>query len=333
MPEEGDVISQSDEELLKELKTGQTFYLKYLGSVQVFESLTKKKPDERDSCTRHCMYRICHELGICEENSTPDERLRDKLGEVKIENKDVELNVALHAFIILDKEGIRILERHPIHVISYASSGTENIQLLLRHSSFTGMYQRNILLCITHSRTWKAMFGFMEPDKNVDFIMETILQIFRLNNKGHSNKLSITIEQAPESSSNCGEIPTFDYPTYVNVCNLPAAIGLDRQPWYHGEMERATAESLLRHEGDFLVRASPNTTNNFVLSGIANSVAKHFLLLDENDQKVRKQQQVFETIVELIEYHRGENVPIISEGSELHLIRPIMRFAAPLPRR
>ncbi|KAM3720594.1 SHC-transforming protein [Dirofilaria immitis] len=315
MPEEGDVISQSDEELLKELKTGQTFYLKYLGSVQVFESLTKKKPDERDSCTRHCMYRICHELGICEENSTPDERLRDKLGEVKIENKDVELNVALHAFIILDKEGIRILERHPIHVISYASSGTEECT-------------KGIFCFVSHIRELgRRCLVFMEPDKNVDFIMETILQIFRLNNKGHSNKLSITIEQAPESSSNC------DYPTYVNVCNLPAAIGLDRQPWYHGEMERATAESLLRHEGDFLVRASPNTTNNFVLSGIANSVAKHFLLLDENDQKVRKQQQVFETIVELIEYHRGENVPIISEGSELHLIRPIMRFAAPLPRR
>ncbi|VDM18338.1 unnamed protein product [Wuchereria bancrofti] len=124
-----------------------------------------------------------------------------------------------------------------------------------------------------------------------------------------------------------------DHQTSVNICNLPAALGLDRQPWYHGEMGRATAESVLRNEGDFLVRISPNTANNFVLSGIANSIARHFLLLDENDQKVRKQQQVFETIVELIEYHRGENVPIISEGSELHLIRPIVKFTASLPRR
>lgn len=77
-----------------------------------------------------------------------------------------------------------------------------------------------------------------------------------------------------------------DHQIYVNVCNLPAALGLDRQPWYHGEMERATAESMLQHEGDFLVRISPNTANNFVLSGIASSVPKHFLLLDENDQKV-----------------------------------------------
>ncbi|VDK86152.1 unnamed protein product [Onchocerca ochengi] len=53
MSNEGDVITPSDEELLKELKTGQTFYLKYLGSVQIFESLTKKKPEERDSWTRY----------------------------------------------------------------------------------------------------------------------------------------------------------------------------------------------------------------------------------------------------------------------------------------
>lgn len=67
---------------------------------------------------------------------------------------------------------------------------------------------------------------------------------------------------------------------------MPAALGLERQPWFHGEMERGTAEALIHYEGDFLVRISPNTANNFVLSGIANSVAKHFLLLDENDYKV-----------------------------------------------
>uniref|UniRef100_A0A915PXA0 SH2 domain-containing protein n=1 Tax=Setaria digitata TaxID=48799 RepID=A0A915PXA0_9BILA len=287
----------------------------YLGSVQIVESLTKKKPEERDNWTRHCMYRICHQLGICKESSKPEERLLDKLGEVKIEHKDVELNVALHAFIILDKDGVRILERHPIHVISYASSGTEE--------SIKGVF-----CFVSHVRELgRRCLVFMEPDKNVDFIMETILQIFRLNNKGHGSKLNTIAVTTPETSSNS------DDHIYINVCSVPAALGLDRQPWYHGEMERATAESMLRYEGDFLVRISPNTANNFVLSGIANSVAKHFLLLDENDKKVRKQQQVFETVVELIEYHRGENVPIISEGSELHLIRPIMRFAGPLPRR
>ncbi|VDN31667.1 unnamed protein product [Gongylonema pulchrum] len=101
---------------------------------------------------------------------------------------------------------------------------------------------------------------FLEPDKNVDFIMETIRQFLII-------------------------LHFLDH-TYVNLCNVPAALGLERQPWFHGEMERGMAESMMRYEGDFLVRISPNTTNNFVLSGIANSAAKHFLLLDENDLKV-----------------------------------------------
>lgn len=72
----------------------------------------------------------------------------------------------------------------------------------------------------------------------------------------------------------------------MNICSLPVAKGLDKKIWFHGEIDRASAESLLRNEGDFLVRLSRSTTNNFVLSGFTNSVPKHFLLLDENDLKV-----------------------------------------------
>lgn len=85
----------------------------------------------------------------------------------------------------------------------------------------------------------------------------------------------------------CSLMAFLDHQSDVHLYNLSVVLGLDKQPWYHGEMERATAESMLQQEGDFLVRVSPNTANNFVLSGIANSTAKHFLLLDENDQKVK----------------------------------------------
>ena len=72
----------------------------------------------------------------------------------------------------------------------------------------------------------------------------------------------------------------------MNVSALPVAKGLNEQYWFHGYIERAAAEAKLYNEGDFLVRMSRNTPNNFVLSGIANSSPRHFLLLDENDQKV-----------------------------------------------
>ncbi|VDM94887.1 unnamed protein product [Thelazia callipaeda] len=306
MRKEQSSVSPSDEELLKELRT--VSWIGTAAGVPDEEETGGKGQLYKSYNFRRCMYAICNQLGICNENLFVSERVCEKLGQTKIENKHVELNVALHAFIILDEDGLRILERHPIHVISYASSGAEeNIKGIFCFVSHLQEFGRRCLV-------------FMEPDKNVDFIMETILHIFRLNNKEHETEARVI---SKPFDSACNQV----YPDhlYMNICNLPAAMGLDRQPWYHGEMERATAESMLHLEGDFLVRASPNTVNNFVLSGIANSVAKHFLLLDENDQKVRKQRQVFETIVELIEYHRGENVPIISEGSELHLIRPIMR--------
>lgn len=37
----------------------------------------------------------------------------------------MELNVALHAFVMVDSDGIRILEKHPIELISFASPGQE----------------------------------------------------------------------------------------------------------------------------------------------------------------------------------------------------------------
>uniref|UniRef100_A8P595 Uncharacterized protein n=1 Tax=Brugia malayi TaxID=6279 RepID=A8P595_BRUMA len=71
----------------------------------------------------------------------------------------------------------------------------------------------------------------MEPDKNVDFIMETILQVFRLNNKGHGNKLSIKMARSSESSSNYGKIYTFglnfDVFSTLVICWLTELIKFD----------------------------------------------------------------------------------------------------------
>lgn len=41
-------------------------------------------------------------------------------------------------------------------------------------------------------------------------------------------------------------------PTMVNAVQLP----LDRQPWFHGTIDRKIANKLLLSPGDFLVRES-----------------------------------------------------------------------------
>ncbi|CRL04974.1 CLUMA_CG018206, isoform A [Clunio marinus] len=50
--------------------------------------------------------------------------------------------------------------------------------------------------------------------------------------------------------------------------------------WFHGSISRTHAESLLKHDGDFLVRESQNTRGQFVLTGMKSGYAKHLLLID-----------------------------------------------------
>ncbi|VDN52925.1 unnamed protein product [Dracunculus medinensis] len=242
------------------------------------------------------------------------DKLRNHEEQYDVVNKIVELNVALYAFVIIDDDGLRIIEHHPIDVISFASPGREDCL-------------KGILCFVSNinKEAGRRCLVFQEPDGSVDFIMETMGKIFRLKNEGSPS--SIIFYYSLLFLFQFFRYAITDH-EYMNICSLPVAKGLDKKIWFHGEIDRASAESLLRNEGDFLVRLSRSTTNNFVLSGFTNSVPKHFLLLDENDLKVRKQSQVFETIVELIDHHRAWNVPIISEGSELHLIRPIVRGAA-----
>ncbi|CAL8105236.1 unnamed protein product [Calicophoron daubneyi] len=94
------------------------------------------------------------------------------------------------------------------------------------------------------------------------------------------------------------------------------------EPWYVGKMSRAQAESLLRYEGDFLVRASIQQPGQFVLSGLQDSKCRHLLLADPNGQ-VRTKERVFDSIQHLIDYHVQNGVPIRSADSEIRLIFPV----------
>ncbi|TPP55995.1 Src 2 domain-containing transforming protein C1 [Fasciola gigantica] len=97
------------------------------------------------------------------------------------------------------------------------------------------------------------------------------------------------------------------------------------EPWYVGKMSRTQAESLLRYEGDFLVRASPHQSGQFVLSGMQDSKCRHLLLADPNGL-VRTKERVFDSIQHLIDYHVQNGVPIRSADSEIRLIFPVSTF-------
>lgn len=52
------------------------------------------------------------------------------------------------------------------------------------------------------------------------------------------------------------------------------------ETWYHGAISRQIAESLIKNDGDFLVRESQGTQGQYVLTGMQDVTPKHLLLMD-----------------------------------------------------
>ncbi|VDN98824.1 unnamed protein product [Rodentolepis nana] len=94
------------------------------------------------------------------------------------------------------------------------------------------------------------------------------------------------------------------------------------EPWYVGQITRQKAEALLQYDGDFLVRASTQQPNQFVLSGMQNGKKRHLLLINPEGQ-VRTKDRIFSSIQELIDFHLRSTTPIRSADNELKLVFPV----------
>ncbi|XP_070809761.1 SHC-transforming protein 4 [Pituophis catenifer annectens] len=145
------------------------------------------------------------------------------------------------------------------------------------------------------------------------------------------------------------KVDLFDDPRYINTQNLQAAseasetaeqkgsgdmAGLGcitdaktplwNEECYHGKISRRQAETLLRNNGDFLVRESTTSPGQYVLSGLQGGQVKHLLLVDP-EGKVRTKDHTFDNVDHLIRYHMENKLPIISSGSELRLCQPVRK--------
>lgn len=99
---------------------------------------------------------------------------------------------------------------------------------------------------------------------------------------------------------------------------------LKKEVWFHGQISRAEAEKRLVKDGDFLVRESPNTEGQYVLSGMQDRTRKHLLLIDP-EGVVRTKDRMFQSVIHLISYHCTNSLPIISAESVLVLRTPVLR--------
>lgn len=67
---------------------------------------------------------------------------------------------------------------------------------------------------------------------------------------------------------------------YQNFRSDSPKSSLKSEKWFHGLISRVLAESLLKNDGDFLVRESQNTRGQYVLTGMKYNQPKHLLLID-----------------------------------------------------
>ncbi|CAH1796691.1 unnamed protein product [Owenia fusiformis] len=112
-----------------------------------------------------------------------------------------------------------------------------------------------------------------------------------------------------------------------SIGTVPKQAKKDNTPyheeWFHGKLTRKQTEELLHHEGDFLVRESSNSPGQYVLSGRKNNKTKHLLLVDPQGV-VRTKDRTFDSVSHLVCYHMDNNLPIMSQDTELQLRNPIV---------
>ncbi|XP_073427521.1 breast cancer anti-estrogen resistance protein 3 isoform X3 [Dendrobates tinctorius] len=102
--------------------------------------------------------------------------------------------------------------------------------------------------------------------------------------------------------------------------------------WYHGRIPRQISESLVRRDGDFLIRDSLSSPGNFVLTCQWKNLSQHFkinkVLIRLNEAYSRIQYQFehesFDNIPALVRYYVGNRKPVSLQSGAI-IFQPINR--------
>ncbi|CAK6439455.1 unnamed protein product [Pipistrellus nathusii] len=101
---------------------------------------------------------------------------------------------------------------------------------------------------------------------------------------------------------------------------------LDKQPWYHGAITRAEAESRLQpcKEAGYLVRNSESGTSRYSIALKTSQGCVHIIVAQTKDNKYTLDQTsaVFDSIPEVVHYYSNEKLPF--KGAEhMALLYPV----------
>eukprot|EP00118_Oscarella_pearsei_P017395 m.171758 g.171758 ORF g.171758 m.171758 type:complete len:582 (+) comp39074_c0_seq6:92-1837(+) len=104
---------------------------------------------------------------------------------------------------------------------------------------------------------------------------------------------------------------------------LPVPGSLEAEEWFHGQIARQQAESLLEEDGEFLVRESTSQAGQYVLTGLQGGKPRHMLLVDP-EGVVRTKDRSFDSVQHLIKHHLENGLPIVSSDSTVTLGQPVL---------
>lgn len=106
----------------------------------------------------------------------------------------------------------------------------------------------------------------------------------RRRDRLHSNliDLNTTIDYVNDDNNLVAAATPRDTVFDMQCFSLSPEVQLDQllfESWYHGPITRVVSESLLKEDGDFLVRDSQGSTGQYVLTGLNAGQPKHLLLI------------------------------------------------------
>ncbi|WKX91791.1 hypothetical protein Q1695_010095 [Nippostrongylus brasiliensis] len=320
--------------------SGIQFAFEYLGSVPVIEALSKMTPDMRPLVVKTCINMVAAELGLIP-TPTENDIMKPFLGEPKITNLRIELNISTKALTIIHSDPKepdrlnRLIARHNINLVSVAAQG----------SAETGTADMFGYIAKLRNETDRRCHVFRFRD--VERVMHIIDDAIRLAT------LDLAPPMAPPIQPTSGIVnidpPPFGFvlprqqlapsPRAANRNNIPdrpspepgsredpnGILGTDLRDkqWFHGELSRAEAENLLREDGDFLVRTSANSPGQFILDGMEQGKHRHILLI--NDGVVQTMTNTFPSVSVLINYYYSNRLPVTTPESTVYLIHPILK--------
>uniref|UniRef100_A0A8C8E1V4 SHC-transforming protein 4 n=1 Tax=Oryzias sinensis TaxID=183150 RepID=A0A8C8E1V4_9TELE len=269
-------------------------FFKYMGSVEVTQSMRTLDFETRMQVTREAISRLC------EKTAVKTKRAASKgpsavLGEINMQfsGSKAILTVSTNSVTLMAASTLQRIAHHPMQAISFASGGDPDMTDYVAYVAKDLFNKRacHILEC---------------PHGRASEVLNSIGQAFEARFRQLLSQTSTLLS-------------TRLFSRWSGLSN-----GLLHLMAETGAWSRKKAESLLTCSGDFLVRESSSASGQYVLSGMEGATVRHLLLVDPHGQ-VRTRDLVFQSVGHLVRFHMEKQLPIISGSSELCLKQPILQ--------